>query len=172
MYQEQLAKLTADHLRTHIKAYLAEIAAGFDAKNQVPLVVPKAIETASAVGGLIQDFDKILPRYGVDVFGKDAGATDDSLNSWVYSGQIVGVVHGSSQSSVDKIVKRHMAAVELFIARHRLLHLEKNNYYSILNFGFVANETSGAEAIGDLWIAGFTFECIWITSEYEAFQHG
>ena len=177
MYQEQLAKLTADHLRTHIKAYLDIVDAMFAGNDNVPLLVPKTIEPASLVGGMVTAFDKILPQYGIDVMGKQLAASDDSLWSYEYAGQINGLVHGGSQEAVDKLVKRHAAAVELFIRNHRVLHQEDNLQYRVVEFVFVASDFSGAEDLGEhdsgpIWLAGFSINVSWFTSEDGPNQHG
>jgi hypothetical protein len=178
MYQEDLARITADHLRTHIAAYLAVVAARYD--DAVPLVNPKGIIVASAVGGLIQEFDSILPKYAVDVFGKTFATTGEDLNSWEYSGQISGLISASSQESADRLVKRHSAAVEAFMLDHESLHQAVgspwNDDFIILSFGFTGVDLSGAEYAGDvndreIWVAGFSFDCLWMTGEIESRQH-
>lgn len=177
MYQEQLAKLTSDHIRTHIKAYLDDIAADFTGAETVPLLVPKRIEPASVVGGMISDFDKLLPQYAIDVLGK-ANSTDDSaLWTYEYAGQINGLVNAGSQDAVDKLIKRHEAAVERFIREHRLLHQESNDRFSIVEFVFAGSDFSGAEDLGEqdgsqLWLAGFSINVSWFTSEDGPDQHG
>lgn len=178
MFQEDLAKITADHLRTHIAGYLATVAARYD--DSVTLVNPKEIVVASAVGGLIQEFDSILPKYAVDVFGKTYAATGEDLNSWEYSGQVSGLISANSQDTADRIIKRHSAAVETFILNHEGLHQAVdsswNDDFIILSFGFSGLDLSGAEYAGDvngreIWIAGFSFDCLWMTGEIEGRQH-
>jgi hypothetical protein len=177
MYGENLARLTSDHLRTHIGDYLDTIASEYTGNLSVPLVVPKRIDYSSAVGGMIQDFDKILPEYGIDVLGKTLSQDDASLWSYEYAGQINGLVHGGSQEAVDFVIGRHCRAVEYFIMQHRLLHEYQDpaGNFSLLEFAFGGYDLSGAEDIssneGSLWLAGFSINVSWFTSEVGPDQH-
>lgn len=178
MFQEDLAKITADHLRTHVAGYLASVAARYS--DVVPLVNPTEIIVASAVGGMIQEFDQILPKYAVDVFGKQFAESGEDLFTWQYSGQISGLISANSQDSADKLVKRHAASVEAFIMDHLHLHQTSSspwvdNFY-IVSFGFSNSDYSGAEFAGtvndrEIWIAGFSYDCIWLVSEHDSTQH-
>jgi len=176
MFQEQIAKLTADHLRTHIGAYLAAISAEYTAKEGVTLTVPKSIEYSSLVGGMMTEFDKILPQYGVDVLSKVIGEDIENLFTYNYLGQINGLVSATSRDAVDKLCTRHARAVEQFIKQHQFMHNENNTNYRILGVGFAGLEFSGAENLGtyndrEVWIAGFSIDIIWATSEDSAMQH-
>jgi hypothetical protein len=175
MFQEAIANLTAEHLRLHIEAYLELINAQFP-DDLVKLVVPKSIETASAVGGQINEFDRILPAYGVDVWGKVESVTIDNLNTYDYAGQISGLVSANSRATVDRLVKRHAAAVEYFLRQHERLHEVSTDDFLVLGLFFVQSEFSGAEYLGELknreiWIAGFSMDTIWTTSEASGMQH-
>lgn len=177
MYHEQIARYTADHLREHIAGYLAAIEAEFTSPElMVPLLVPKTIEPSSAVGGLIQDFDKILPEYGIDVLNKVPSQDDTALWSYEYLGQINGMVHGGSREAVDMLIGRHERAVENFILDHRLLHEHKTDNFSIIEFNFATTEWSGAEDLStsekSLWLAAFSTNVSWFTSERGPDQHG
>lgn len=174
MYQEQLAEITGTHLRSHIKAYLLDV--GGDFSDGVPLLVPKRIEPASVVGGMISEFDSILPMYGIDVLGKTASQDDTALWSYEYAGQINGLVSSGSREAVDKLIKRHEAAVEMFIRDHRLMHQENNDRFSIIEFAFAGSDFSGAEDLGEhegsqVWLAGFSINVSWFTSESGPDQH-
>jgi hypothetical protein len=178
MYQENLARETARHLREHIKDYLDVITAEYSGDETVPLIVPKRIDIASSVGGMINEFDQILPQYGIDILGKSFSPTDESLWSYEYSGQINGLVHGGSRESVDLIIVRHARAVEYFIRQHKLLHKFENDNFSILEFAFAGVDFSGAEEMVDsetgktTWLAGFSINCSWFTSEDGPDDHG
>lgn len=171
MFQEHIARHTASHLRGHIKAYLAEISAEYTGDLTTTLVVPKRIEISSAVGGMIQEFDKILPQYGIDVLGKSLSADDASLWSYEYPGQINGLVHGGSRETVDLSISRHARAVEHFINQHRFMHKyqDPSGNFSIVEFIFANTEFSGAENIStedaQIWLAGFSTNVSWFTSE-------
>lgn len=177
MFQEQIASLTADHLRTHISDNLEFIGSLFPVDDQVKLVLPKSISVASAVGGMFKDFDRILPAYSIDIWGKAEAITIDNLNTYDYAGQISGMISANSRDAADKLVKRHAAAVELFFRTHERLHEMNTSEFRIIFFGFSNTEFSGAEYLSELngrevWIAGFSFDCIWTTSEASVMQHG
>ena len=169
MYQENLGRETARHLREHIKDYLDDIAAEYTGEITVPLLVPKRIEIASSVGGMINEFDQILPQYGIDIMGKSLSPSDESLWSYEYQGQINGLVHAGSREAVDLIIERHARAVEYFIRQHKLLHKFENANFSILEFAFAGVDFSGAEEMTDdgktVWLAGFSINVSWFTSE-------
>lgn len=173
MYHEDLARLTADHLRAHIGAYLTAENARHTEK--VKLIVPKSIEPASVVGGMFTEFNNILPQYGIDVLDK-VFMPDNSgdLFTYLYSGQINGLVHGSTQDSVDKLIKRHSAGVEFFIRNHLTLHESSQTplsaNFALLEFSYLQTQFSGAEDLGEVegshtWMAAFSIDCAWLTSE-------
>lgn len=175
MFQEDIAQLTADHLRIHIRDNLEYIESRFP-NDPIKLVFPKSIECASVVGGLFKDFDRILPAYAIDVWGKAEAITIDNLNTYEYMGQVSGLIAANNRTACDKLVKRHAAAVELFIRTHEFLHEMNNDYFRIIGFLSVDAEFSGAEQIaetksGQVWIAGFSFDCVWTTSEAAVTQH-
>lgn len=176
MYQEDIARQTATHLRSHIKDYLDAISLEYTGDLAVPLIVPKRIDIASSVGGMINEFDQILPQYGIDVLGKSLSPDDASLWDYEYLGQINGLVHAGSREAVDLIIDRHARAVEVFIRQHRLLHKFQNNNFSIVEFVFAGVDFSGAEQISDetrtTWLAGFSMNCSWFTSEDSPDDHG
>ena len=178
MYGENVARYTADHLRTHIKDYLDEIAAEYASTNPVTLIVPKSIDVSSVVGGLIDSYDEILPQYGIDTLGKIPSQDDSALWSYEYPGQINGLIHGGSQEAVDLGIKRHERAIEQFIREHRLLHnyVDPAGDFSILEFVFATVDFSGAEDLTtnerSIWTAGFSVNCSWFTSESGPGQHG
>jgi len=177
MYHEQIAKYTADHLRSHIKVYLDEISARYTGKDIIPLVVPKTISATSVVGGMWTQFDQILPQYGIDIFGRQFSQSSENLFLYEYVGQINGMVHASSEDTVDKTIKRHGEAVERFIKEHQLLHqAEPNGLFRVIEFGHADTDFSGAEQIqGEenkfVWVAGFSINVAWLISEAAPYQH-
>jgi len=182
MFQEQIAKITSDHLRSHIEAYLLQISSEFDGQDSVVLTVPKDISPTSVVGGLMTEWDNILPQYGVDVLSKILGEDIEGLFTYNYLGQINGLVGATSSESVDKLCSRHARAVEHFIHQHLNMH---ENYhddpvvdpgFTILAMAFGGVEFSGAENLGmvndrEVWVAGFSCDVIWSTSEEGPGQH-
>lgn len=176
MYHEDIARVTANHLRQHISAYLSAISSEYTGDQSVPLIVPKRIDIASVVGGMISEFDQILPQYGIDVLGKTISQDDSALWSYEYPGQINGLVHGGSREAVDYLIARHARAIETFIREHRLLHSFENNNFSILEFSFAGMSFSGAEEISEegvsKWLAGVSIDVSWFTSESGPDDHG
>jgi len=177
MYHENIARFTANHLRSHIKSYLDIIAAEYTGELSVPLIVPKRIDYNSAVGGMINEFAQILPEYGIDVLNKIPGQSDASLWIYEYIGQLNGLVDGGSREAVDLQIARHARAVEMFIRAHKTLHQQEFTGFSLVEFIFVTTEWSGAEYLGtaedrDIWIAGFSTNVSWITSEEGPEDHG
>lgn len=175
MFQEQLARLTANHLREHIKDYLDDISSEATADLSVPLLVPKRIDVSSVVGGLISEFAQILPQYGIDITAKHQSTDDSALWSYEYVGQINGLVHGGSREAVDLLISRHARAVEFFIKKHQFLHGYSDDNFKILEFLYVDTDFSGAEDISDsentLWLAGFSMNVLWFTSEFGPSDH-
>lgn len=176
MYDEFISKYTADHLRTHINAYLSTV--NNSLPTQIKLATPKSIESASVVGGLFTTFDEILPQYGIDIMGKTFIPEGRDLYTFEYLGQINGLVHAGSQQEVDKQVKRHSAAVELFVRNHQFLHqYVETNYFQLLEFTFLTVEWSGGEELPEVdgrsqWMAGFSMNVAWLLSEEGPGQHG
>lgn len=177
MYQERIAKVIADHLRTHIKAYLAEVEGWYTADQTATLVVPKAIDVAGQVGGVLADLDKNFPRYACDVLTKTEGGQDENLWLYTYTGHLAGIVSAGSESAVGSLVKRHSAAVELFIRRHYYMHQEENNQFSIMSLRFLDSDFSGAEEIQvgpkerPIWVDAFRIDFSVGTSEDGPDQH-
>lgn len=176
MYQEQIAQYTADHLRTHIGDYLADIFAEFTGQETIELVLPKRIERASVVGGLWTEFDSILPQYGVDILTKSPSSDDASLWTYEYPGQINGMVMASSRDVVDKLCDRHERAVEFFIRQHQFLHNYETENFRMIELVFGTVDFSGAEDVSSegvaRWLAGFSINASWFVSEEGPQQHG
>jgi hypothetical protein len=179
MFQEEVADLTADHLREHIRALLDEISAHYD--DGVQLVTPKSIETDNLVGGVYSSKVGSMPAYAVDIINKTfAGESPEGLWIYAYDGHIAGIVSGSSEEVVNKSVKRHEAATELFVKRHEFMHaLEspKGQDFRLRELGFTGAAFSGAEMVDEennrqTWIAGFRIDLLWLVSEFGPTQHG
>jgi len=172
MYQEEVANLTADHLREHIGVLLDETQAIYN--DKVVLQNPKAIETANLVGGVYNADPTAMPAYAVDIIDKTfAGDASAGLWLYIYGGHIAGVLSGASESSVNAAIKRHEQAVERFVKSHNHLHSLASalgNDFRIVELGFVGSAFSGAEQINakddrELWIAGFRIDLNWVLSE-------
>lgn len=176
MFQEDLAKYTADHLRTHIEAYLEAVNARFTGAKKISLIVPKTIEVASVVGGTISEFQKLLPMYGIDVLNISEAQDSAALYTHEYDGQINGLISSSSRDIADGLIKRHANAVERYVRDHLFLHELKNDYFTVVNFQAGNLEFSGAEDLGEvegkqIWLAAFSLNVVWFTSEDGPIQH-
>jgi hypothetical protein len=174
MFQRDLAKLTADHLRAHVNDYLATVNARYD--KPVGLFVPKRIEPASMAGGVFAAPADQLPFYGVDCITKQYGQRTDNVWCWQYNGHIAGLISANNRENADAIVKGHEAAVEAFVMDHQYLHQPQGFEFSILEFGLLSVTFSGAEPQfieedKEIWIAGFEITTFWDTSEAGPGQH-
>lgn len=179
MFQEEIANLTADHLRAHIGAYLTTVEDIY--ADGIKLQIPKSIETANLVGGVYNAEPKAMPAYAVDIISKAFNGVDpDSLWTYSYDGHIAGVVSGGSEASVNAMIKRHEQAVEKFVREHEFMHKQVNvligNDFSIHELGFTGAAFSGAELVEEknnrqVWIAGFRIDLIWVISESGPNQH-
>jgi hypothetical protein len=174
MFQKDIAKITADHLRTHIKVYLDQVNAAYD--KLVTLEVPQTIDVASMAGGVMAVRLDKLPAYGVDCIGKAVAVTTDDLIEYQYDGHIAGTIVASDRDTADDLVKRHERAVETFIRDHQFLHQPQNLGFTLREMGFLSANFSGAllENVDDtkeIWLAGFVINLGWITSEDGPRQH-
>jgi hypothetical protein len=172
MYQEEIANLTATHLRDHIGAYLTEVNAIYH--DGVKLQFPKTIETANLVGGVYNTTTDKMPAYAVDIIEYTFDGVDpEGLYLYNYSGHIAGVVTGGAEATVNAIIKRHEQAVALFVKRHLHFHQmtsQLGNDFRIIEFNFFGSAFSGAERVDEknqrqIWIAGFRTDIVWAVSE-------
>jgi hypothetical protein len=172
MYQEEIADLTAEHLRSHMQEYLDAVKAIY--ADKIEMTFPKAIETANLVGGVYNATQKAMPAYAVDIIDKVFTEHSDNLWLYQYNGHIAGVISASNEDSANKIVKRHEQATEMFVKRHDHFHQtaakKVGNDFLIVGLGFTGAAFSGAEKIDEAenretWIAGFRIDLVWIVSE-------
>lgn len=172
MFQEQIAKLTAEHLRTHIRDYLDTIDSKFSGTDKVELRTPQ-IDVRSLAGGLlVADLDKI-PRYSVDCINKSLMQSTDSLWTYQYEGSIAGLISAGDLTSSDRMVKRHAGAVELFLKQHQFFKgISQGDDFLVIELAFSSTNLSGSmEVEKDLWVAGFSTSIFWAVSEDGPGQH-
>jgi hypothetical protein len=179
MYQEEVADITATHLRSHIASYLDTIQSRY--ADSIKLQMPKSIETANLVGGVYNATPKEMPAYVVDVLNKQfSGESTEGLWLYNYTGHIAGVVSGGNEATVNKSVKRHSQAVEQFVRDHQFMHQMENqvvgNSFSFAELVFLSAAWSGAEMVDEennrqTWIAGFRIDVLWVISEEGPQQH-
>lgn len=179
MYQEEIANLTADHLRTHLTAYLAEVQARYN--DAVKMQFPKSIQTDNLVGGVYNAAVGNMPAYAIDVITKAfAGENINSLWLYNYEGHIAGIVSAQGEVAANKLAKRHEQVVETFVKQHEFMHQTQSalgNDFRLQGLGFAGAGFSGAEMIDEendrqTWIAGFRVDLLWVVSENGPGQHG
>ena len=179
MFQEPIGKLTAEHLREHITGYLADIEAEHTGQDAIKLQVP-TISDKTLVGGVMAaDIDE-LPLMGVDCVEKQEIPSGESLYFYQYDGAIVGLIRGPDSSVTDRMVKRYAGAAERYVRDHLYLHRADLDLvtepFSIREFVYLKTSFSGSmevqlEEQRLVWIAGFTCEVSWFTSEDAPRQH-
>lgn len=175
MFQEAIGKLTAEHLRTHIVDYLTEIEALYTGSDAIKLKVPTVSDKQLVGGVMAADIDE-LPLIGVDCVEKQEIPSGESLYYYQYDGAIVGLVRGQDSSVVDRMIKRYQRAAEKYAREHLYLHLPPQDGFMIREFIYVKTSFSGSmevelEEQSKTWIAGFTCEVSWFTSEDAPRQH-
>lgn len=174
MYQEEAADLTAGHLREHLQAYLIQVSRIY--ADQTVLAFPRTIETNNLVGGVYNTSTDKMPAYAIDLISKQFdGQSNEGLWLYNYEGHIAGVVSGNDEAQVNKMVKRHEQATEMFVKDHvhlhQMSHVLPGNDFTIMGLGFVGAAFSGAEQVDEtnednqIWIAGFRIDLLWILSE-------
>ena len=175
MYQEQIAKVTSEHLRTHIEAYLTDIESLFTGSDKMGLKVPN-VSSETLVGGIMSaDIDE-LPIFGVDCVEKQEIQSPEALCYYQYTGAIVGMIVANDAYLADKMIKRYQRAAEFFVRQHQYLHLHEDPDFTIREFLFTSTSFSGSmevelEEQKRAWVAGFTTNVLWIASEDQYRQH-
>jgi len=178
MYAEEVAILTAKHLREHIQDYLDYVQQLHH--DSVKIQMPKSIETDNLVGGVYNTKLDAMPAYAVDIISKAFTERLEDLWLYSYDGHIAGVVSGQDEVAVNRLIKRHEAAAEMFVKRHEFMHQVQSELgadFSIRQLGFTGAAYSGAELVEErdnrqVWMAGFRIDLIWIVSEDGPHQHG
>jgi len=177
MFQEEIANLTADHLRSHLEAYLTAVQTLH--ADQIKLQIPKSIETANLVGGVYNTTTTKMPAYAVDVLDKAFTPNSEDLWLYTYDGHIAAVFSGLDEEAVNIICKRNEEATERWVRDHLNCHFGEvgspfasttQSDFKIIEMSFLGAAFSGAEeleTINDrtIWIAGFRIDLNWILSE-------
>lgn len=179
MFQEEIADLTANHLATHIRAYLDAVQALYP--DNVVLQSPKSIETANLAGGVYNATPDEMPAIAVDIIDVEfSTATAEGLWLYKYSGHIAEVVSGNSETNVNREIKRHQQAVEKWVNDHQYLHQLTStlgNDFKLIALGFLGSAFSGAEKVNErddrpMWIAGYRIDLEWFVSQPGPNDHG
>ena len=176
MFQEDIAKFTAEHLRTHVKTYLDDWSERFDGSERLTLPVPKVVWN-TLVGGAMQTDPKDTPLITVDCLNKQNIQSRDNLYYCEYQGAFAGLVTGASSHDVDRICKRYAAVTEKFIKEHMFIgNGVAFDGFSLMELYYVNTGMSGAmelklEEEQPLWAAGFTTRVGWVASEDQPRQH-
>ena len=174
MWYEEIADATASHLSTHIQQYLLDVEAKHS--DGLGLIQPRTIETANLVGGVYSAELDSLPAYAVDVMNREVVPSMDDAWLYQYSGHIAMIIIAPSEAAANRICKRHLHAVELFVNEHQFMHeLVINDECSIHEFGFAGSALSGAAPVTvnekEAWVAGARVDVVWVTRETGLSQH-
>ena len=165
MFFNEITSLTADHLLSHMTAYCALY-------NINP---PLKIETAGLIGGVMTEND--LPVYALDCSTKELTDAGIDLNTWMYSGQITGLVGGASASDVNDLVRKHEALCEKFVREHAYFTNTDKSKFTMKAFAYTEVEFTGAantetaEGAPPYWVAAFRVGLNWLVSEDVSIQH-
>lgn len=182
MFEEQLAKLTRTHYQEHLAAYMAALAPAYDTK--VNLVLPRRFDISSVVGGTVGISQTTLPAFAITALEKQLAATDDDVWSYLYSGQLAGMVMAPNAEIVESIARRYAGTFEMFLNDHRRAPVkaavdENALPFRLKSMGFIRTEFFGAatldavepEKTPEIWIDGFRTDFFWETIEAGPGQH-
>lgn len=180
MYYEQIAKITREHIRAHLPAYLAQVNALYD--RPIKLDLPQRFDIATLVGGSVGVSRKTLPAFAITAFERAFSNSDEDVWSYLYSGQISGMVASTdSAETVESIARRYAGALEMFINDHRerpvLADWDPTDYpFRFKGLGYSRTEFFGAAVVEEgsvnLWIDGFRVDILWELIEAGPGQHG
>lgn len=175
MFQEQIAQHTAEHFRTHVEAILDEIRAGFTGTDKLTTAVPEVTDD-TLVGGVMQVELERLPIIGIDCSEKQEIPSGESLYYCQYTGAFAGLVSAPSANEADRLCKRYAAAAEMFVREHQFLHGYSTTNFTFRELYYINTQLSGAmevelEKDERSWVAGFTMNVAWVTSEDQPRQH-
>jgi hypothetical protein len=171
MYEKPIAQVTKEHLVSHLPAYLDEV----ERLDKLKLVMPKTVEISSIVGGIMDH--KHLPAYALDCQTKELSTTNEDLWTYIYVGQLTGMVSGKSALEVDDLIKGHKSACELFCVRHHeAVFTTVDTAFTIMGFEFSQSDFSGAIDVtrnpkAPIWVAAFQIGIAWQVSEEPPMQH-
>jgi hypothetical protein len=179
MFQEEIAALTATHLRGHLNTYLDYVESLYS--DGIKLQYPKSIETENLVGGVYNTKVTDMPAYAIDIISKGFSEFTENLYLYNYEGHIAGVMTAQDEQAANRICKRHEQATEMFVKDHEFLHELTStktppNDFKMQGMGFVGAAFSGAEMVAEqenrqTWIAGFRIDLLWVVSEGGPHQH-
>jgi hypothetical protein len=175
MFQEFIARRTAEHFREHVDDYILVVRDKFAGSDKLTLSQPE-ITHSTLVGGIMQAELDRLPIIGVDCVDKAEIPSNESLYYCRYDGAFAGLVSASSSDEVDKLCKRYATLSELYVKDHQFLHAYETDDFTFREFYYVNTSMSGAmevelEEQQPIWIAGFTMNVQWVTSEDQGRQH-
>lgn len=178
MFQKQVATITRDHFRTHLREALDGINDQFAATDQVPLDLPKMFDTRSLVGGRAGLERNSTPALAIHCDTKALATDTSSMWDYVYSGKILGVFIANSADLVEDICERYGGAMEWLIRTHlHITHASAN--FQIVEMLFDQSQFFGAALVPDpknpnssgYWFDGFQIDLHWAVAENGPFQH-
>jgi hypothetical protein len=179
VYYEHVASLTRDHIRDHLRALLDEVNA--ESMNKVHLELPKGFEVSSILGGVVGMSRSSLPALAIDSASKQLAPDNDNVWTWLYNGQISGMVVADTPSLVETLSRRYAAAIEKFIKAHARSPFpaayDPTTYpFRVSGFGLSTIDLIGAANVPEgeqsIWVDGFRIEVAWKVIEEGPGQHG
>lgn len=185
-FYRQIAQLTRDHMRDHMRELLDYAETQQDSPVKIP--VPKRFDIATYVGGVVgitvtkrDDF----PALALDALTRISAATNENVNAYRYDGQVTGMVTSDNPEVAERQAKGYLTAVDTFCAAHRLFPVPDPAVFptldfTILEFVCLRSEHFGAARVEaeikgstrEVWVDGFRHELAWIVSEPGSGQHG
>ena len=171
MFYEQIGEYTRAHLMEHLPAELAAEEDRHD--DTIKLVMPKTVDVASMVGGVMQVARDTLPQVAINILNKQASPTNDNLYAYAYPGQLITMVGGRDSDSVDKLAYRYGSVIERLVKLHPHLHQNQEDEFTLIGWLWNNSTFSGAmqlerpdSPVGELWVHAVGISVNWITSEF------
>lgn len=179
-FYEQVAKLTRAHINTHLRDYLDTVNALYD--EQIQLDLPKRFDISTIVGGVVGVSRETTPAIAISANERSFSNDEDDVWSYIYSGQISGMVSSlDSANVVESLVRRYAGALETFINEHKREPVAVGYNWALSPFiikgiGYSRTEFFGAANVeeGELnvWVDGFRIDLAWSVIEPGPGQHG
>ena len=171
MFFEQIGEYTRAHLMTHLQAELAAEEDRHD--DNIKLIMPKTMDVASMVGGVMQVARETLPQVAINILNKQSSPTAEDVYAYAYPGQMIVMVGGRDSDTVDKLGFRYASVFERLIKKHPHLHQESQDEFTLIGWVWNGTTFSGAmqleredSPVGELWTQAVGLTVSWITSEF------
>jgi hypothetical protein len=180
VFYEPIAKITREHIRLHLPAYLTKVNTFHD--RALKLDLPQRFDISTIVGGTVGVSRKTLPAFAITAFERVFSNSDEDVWTYVYPGQISGMVASTESAEMaESLARRYAGAMEMFINDHRERPVLTGFDQSALAFrfkglGYTRTEFFGAANVEEeklnVWIDGFRIDLLWELIEAGPGQHG